>query len=388
MRWRAVTNAGTLALAALGLVGCEHFVAAPPSARQINADAGDVVDDRQIVVLARSKAMADSLLSKALDNGYTLISQDNLAGLSLRMLIFEVPQSMVGAAAIRQLEGLEPGVSAGVNHAYQLGQGPPQGRSYAPRILRWPAGGCASRFATVGMIDGTVDRADRGLVDTALEQRSFAPDRPSDETIAHGTTTAILLAGQGRLYNVRLLNAAVVGDYRQRKQVAGADGVLRALNWLQVSGTRLVNISLEGPYNKLLDRAFQQALAGGMIIVASVGNDGPASPPRYPASFRGVVGVTAIDAAAAIYANAPQGAQVTFAAPGVDVFVPVGDRGRYATGTSIAAPFVTAMIAATSGPRERAAAIVNHLARSTLDLGAPGRDPVYGYGLPVLRDRC
>ena len=143
----------------------------------------------------------------------------------------------------------------------------------------------------------------------------------------------------------RLFYAAVVGNVPDADPAAGVDAIMRAIDWLHGSGVRLVNVSLAGPYNKILDRGLAAAADRGMVIVAAVGNDGPGAPPRYPAAFDFVIAVTAVDADLAAYARAPRGSYVDFAAPGVDVFVPLAGSGRYMTGTSIAAPFVTALIA-------------------------------------------
>jgi hypothetical protein len=103
-----------------------------------------------------------------------------------------------------------------------------------------------------------------------------------------------------------------------------------------------------------------------------------------------VIAVTAIDVERRIYDGAVQGEQIDFAAPGVDVFVPAGTGGRYITGTSIAAPFVAARIAADPNiaSARTSADAIRALARSAQDLGAAGRDAVYGYGLPALGGHC
>jgi subtilisin family serine protease len=82
--------------------------------------------------------------------------------------------------------------------------------------------------------------------------------------------------------------------------------------------------------------------------------------------------------------EAARGNQVAFAAPGADMvaasatqtFAPV-------RGTSFAAPIVAGILANSRHALSRAAAdeAIENLARAATDLGAPGRDPVYGYGL-------
>jgi subtilisin family serine protease len=109
-----------------------------------------------------------------------------------------------------------------------------------------------------------------------------------------------------------------------------------------------------------------------------VGNDGPAAPPLYPSAYPGVVGVTGVDARDRVLVEAGRGAQVDFAAPGVFEI-----DGRRARGTSYAAPVVAGVLAArlsAPGGREAARALAA-LQQDARDLGARGRDDVYGYGL-------
>ena len=206
---------------------------------------------------------------------------------------------------------------------------------------------------------------------------------------AHGTAVAELLAGPGRLRDARLFHAAVVGSVPDADPAAGVDAILRAIDWLHGSGVRLVNVSLAGPYNKILDRGLAAAADRGMVIVAAVGNDGPGSPPRYPAAFDFVIAVTAVDADLVPYARAPRGDYVDFSAPGVDVFVPL-NGGRYMTGTSIAAPFVTAVIASSpeAATLGSVAMVRASLAQAAVDLGATGADDVFGAGLARALAAC
>ena len=142
----------------------------------------------------------------------------------------------------------------------------------------------------------------------------------------------------------------------------------------------VVNVSLVGPSNATLAHVVAALLARGHIVVAAVGNDGPAAPPLYPASYPGVVGVTAVDARDRVLPEAARGPQVAFAAPGADLAVAANGTEGYAParGTSFAAPIVAGLLAST-GVRGEAA--VAQLARAAVDLGPPGRDPIYGYGL-------
>ena len=127
-----------------------------------------------------------------------------------------------------------------------------------------------------------------------------------------------------------------------------------------------------------LRRAIQMSLKAGMVIVAAVGNEGPAAPPAFPAAYDGVVGVAAVDSAGRPYLYSGRGPHVDIAALGVEQS-PTGS-GRELVGTSYAAPRVTAMLAgqrAAGGP----ASVETLLAAFAEDAGDPGRDPIYGLGI-------
>ena len=126
-----------------------------------------------------------------------------------------------------------------------------------------------------------------------------------------------------------------------------------------------------------------------MVIVAAAGNTGRHGPPRYPAAFRQTIAVTAVDADLRPYQQSPEARYLDIAAPGVDVFVPQGE-GRYISGTSVAAPFVTAVIAADpSASRLGSAEALRAWLRSgARDLGAPGEDNVFGAGLVQAGTAC
>ena len=125
-------------------------------------------------------------------------------------------------------------------------------------------------------------------------------------------------------------------------------------------------------------------IARGHLVVAAVGNDGPAAPPLYPASYPGVVGVTAVDARRRVLFEAGRGPQVRFAAPGADMSAAKSVQTfELVRGTSFAAPIVAGLLAPRlPAPDPTAAQLaVDELAREAVDLGAAGPDPVYGAGL-------
>jgi subtilisin family serine protease len=153
----------------------------------------------------------------------------------------------------------------------------------------------------------------------------------------------------------------------------------------------VVSVSLVGPSNKLLERTVRAAIERGHLIVAAVGNDGPSAPILYPAAYPEVVGVTGVDRNRVVLPEAAQGPQVALAAPGADLAVAQSSRRDYvaARGTSFAAPLVAGLLAAElrEPDREAARAARAALMAKAVDLGPPGRDPVYGFGLVAERSR-
>ncbi|MNJ42736.1 Minor extracellular protease Epr precursor [compost metagenome] len=140
----------------------------------------------------------------------------------------------------------------------------------------------------------------------------------------------------------------------------------------------VVNISLVGPRNLLVQRAVARAQARGVTVVAAVGNDGPAAPPLYPAAYEGVVGVTGVSARDRALPEGARGPQVDFAAPGADMAAAAqGGTWTGVRGASFASPIVAGLLARGGG----GPGAIEALSRSARDLGARGRDPVYGAGL-------
>src|SRR5256885_14606011 len=136
------------------------------------------------------------------------------------------------------------------------------------------------------------------------------------------------------------------------------------------------------PYTTLFRS--QNVLARGHLVVAAVGNDGPAAPPLYPAAWPGVVGVTAVDARQQVLVEALRGAQVKFAAPGADMAAAGPRQGdALVRGTSFASPIVAGLLALELPTPDESAArqAVAALAARAVGLGTPGLGPVYRHGL-------
>ena len=367
-----------LAVASTALSACESFVLDPPALTQIEAESADVVDAREIVVLADTRAQASDLKRKAHLAGYQVRADDDLGSLGLVQLVLKIPRNRSGGQAIRELEGFTPGITAGVNHAYrpQASQSP---RHYAPLVMDWPQTGCRAQ-RPLGVIDSQVMSND-----SRVHIRTFA-DALSDDK-EHGSAIVALLRDPNLASDTEVYVAAVVETLPDGGEAAGVDALVRALAWLLEEDVRVVNMSLAGPYNKILDRALQRASDRGALIVAAAGNDGPSAPPRYPAALNDVIAVTAVDASKQVYNQAVRGSHIDVAAPGVDVFIN-HDGGVYRSGTSFAAPFVALYFATSQELPNDANDARRALENTSTDLGVPGRDPVFGLGALRAHNLC
>jgi subtilisin family serine protease len=203
---------------------------------------------------------------------------------------------------------------------------------------------------------------------------------------AHGTAVASLLVGRGTEFHGVLPSAELyAADVYCGAPTGGAvDALAGAFGWMVRERIAVINVSLVGPDNAVLARIVASLTARGHVIVAAVGNDGPAAPPLYPASYPHVIGVTGVDAHHRVLVEAARGAQVMFAAPGADMAAGA-PAGTYVAvrGTSFAAPIVAALLAQRLSQPDAslATAAVQALAQGAIDLGPPGKDLTYGYGL-------
>jgi len=165
---------------------------------------------------------------------------------------------------------------------------------------------------------------------------------------------------------------------------------------------RVVNMSLgTDRLHPPMQDAVNLALSRGKVLVASAGNGQLNNPgvPNYPASFPGVIGVGATQPDDNIAPFSTNGDFVDVSAPGHgivstwDTRVPANAQPPVTppthgigfvnlSGTSMATP-MTAGLAALMlqlRPDLTAAEIQGLLESSAVDLGAPGRDPVFGAG--------
>jgi hypothetical protein len=300
---------------------------------------------RGVLVAADPEPASLQLATRA---GFAVIGQDLEPSLGLRVAMLAVPRGMKTREALKRLHAAAPRLQVDYDHIYE-----PAGAGLLPMTGALASVAGAGNGRVIGMIDGGV-ASHPSLAGASIEQNGFAgPPKPT----GHGTAVASLLVGsqgpfRGAAAGARLYVADVYGGSRA---AGSASAIVRALGWLASHRPQVINISLVGPQNAIVARAIDAVQRRGIRVVAAVGNDGPAAPPQYPASYPGVMAITAVDARGRALPEAGKATHLDFAAPGADMAAALPGRG-YAKvrGTSFASPLAAARLALAGSPERLA----------------------------------
>ena len=375
--------------------------------------------DIRIGGLATNEVLAvnpgPSLLESARQMGFGVQHKTTLGLLNLSIVRLTAPPGM-GADQARSL--LERGTRNGhfaFNHVYRpyrpatgdrVEALPPDqsegevtdtcaGRCYAHRVIQWQAKlqSCALK-TRIGFIDAAVDLQHPSLSGRNIHVGDFRRSPQPSKASQHGTSTLAVLAGgpggtvAGLLPNSEYFAADIFFPDEQGEPVADTIALLQALEWMSAWDVRLVNLSLAGPHDPLMQQAIAKMARKGIVFIAAAGNDGPDGPPLYPAAYHDVIAVSAVAKDLRSYHRGNRGSYIDVAAPGVAIWTAVPGGEGFLSGTSFAVPFVTAIIATVTSQvaaRDKRSLLASLRYK---DLGPPGRDPIFGRGLVLAPLRC
>ena len=333
----------------------------------------------EVVALSPSPAALESARAEGFNVGRTR----TLEGLDATIVVLQAPPGMSTRRALQRLRQLDPGGIYDFNHVYFDSGIVTDGAAEAPATVTSAAPVSSVHGARVGLIDGGVQRKHPVFRDVTIHEHGCVGGGvPS----AHGTAVASLLVGHAEHFSGAAVGAELYSaDVYCGLATGGAvDAVADAFAWMSRERVPVINISLVGPANGLLEQLIRLVTARGHIVVAAVGNDGPGAPPLYPAAYPAVVAVTGVDAHRRVLIEACRGKHVDFAAPGADMAA-AGLDAEFALvrGTSFAAPIAAGLFARqlTEIDRARADSVVAALTSQAVDLGVRGPDKVYGNGL-------
>ncbi len=352
--------------------------------RTIAADPhGNPIVRGELLAYAPSK----QAIAAAQAKGFTIMREQTAGELDIHLVVLQPPPPMNIVKALRALREADPDGTYDFNHIY-TGVGlsareSAKPQSDAPSPVSSGANLPDRPLPRVGLIDSGVENSHPVFRDALIHAWGCGGRvLPS----AHGTAVASLLVGQSSRFHGVLDKAELyAADVYCNAPTGGAvDALAGAFAWLAEQRVAVINVSLVGPDNAALAQIVRALTSRGYLLVAAVGNDGPAAPPLYPASYPHVVGVTAVDAHRRVLIEAARGNQVMFAARGADLSA-ADIGGKYAAirGTSFAAPIVAALLAqsVTAPELNSSNAAIASLAQSAIDLGPKGRDLTYGFGL-------
>lgn len=303
--------------------------------RELEPDANGSPVRRGVLVAVNPDPAALRAAARA---GFTVVAVEPNPALGMTLVQLRVPNDMSAREGFSRLRRIAPGIDADFDHVFE-----PAGGALLP-VAATLAASQGATGVRIGIVDGAV-ASHPSLAAATIEQHGFAG---TPQATGHGTAVASLIVGsQGAFRGAALGTSLFVADVYGGSRAAGsASAVVRALGWLASKRPRVINVSLVGQPNKAVGRAVQQVRARGIQIVAAVGNDGPAAPPQYPASYPGVVAVTGVDGRGFALPEAGRATHVDFGAPGADMAAALPGKG-YAKvrGTSFAAPLAAARLA-------------------------------------------
>jgi subtilisin family serine protease len=252
-----------------------------------------------------------------------------------------------------------------------------------------------TRNIRIGIIDTSIDRDHPAFRGRNVDIGNFLPDGAARTINWHGTGVLAVLAGSpdsgtpGLIPDAHFFAADVYHADEGGHPMADTASLLRALEWMRDSNVNVINMSMSGPYDELLQKAVADMSARGVLFVAAAGNDGPNAPPSYPAAYEQVIAVTAVDKNLRSYIHASHGDYIDVAAPGVGIWTAIPNLMEgYQSGTSFAVPHVTAILAAAQGQVQDKSKEGFLRALAIRDLGPAGRDPIYGRGLVTAPSGC
>lgn len=275
-------------------------------------------------------------------------------------------------------------------HLYHAQAGSPRGDPLAaaqPTMRAWHLAElhavATGRGVTVAVIDSRIDGGHPDLAGQVATAADFVTDHPAAPE-QHGTAVAGIIAAKGDnglgiigvAPQARLMGLRACWQETLASTVCDSLSLAKALHFAIEHKAQIINLSLSGPRDLLLEKLIRVGLDGGTTVVAAF--DGKQSDGGFPASLAGVIAVSDKELVV------PRAGVYT--APGSDVPTTVpGGRWDLVSGSSYSAAQVSGLMALSRERRGRGGGALDLvLARSgsgaidacaTLDLAGSGACP-------------
>jgi len=258
---------------------------------------------------------------------------------------------------------------------------------YAVAQLRLPQAHTLARGmnVTIAVIDSGIDATHPELANSVADNFDALGSKEGPHVHGTGIAGAIVAhaklmgsAPEARLLAIRAFGAGAGSGAESTSYV-----ILKGLNYAVEHGAQIINMSFAGPKDPLVERGVAATAAKGILLVAAAGNAGAKSPPLYPAANPNVIAVSGTDAHEKLFAASNRGNHIAIAAPGADIFLPAPDQKYQVTsGTSFSAAYISGVAALIlqRNPGLKPDDVRAILTKTARDLGAPGRDDLFGAG--------
>lgn len=211
----------------------------------------------------------------------------------------------------------------------------------------------------------------------------------------HGTHCAGIIAGirnntgvAGVAPKASLMIGKVLGDNGS----GSSDSVSKGIKWAADNGAHIISMSLGSSQSSPdIHSAIKYAYSKGCYIIAAAGNEGPGpNTVGYPGQYPEVIAVASINSSKKLSNFSSRGNQVDIAAPGEKILSCYPPKNlAVLSGTSMATPFVAGVVALLLSKRKKTGEpipannneMLKLLAASAIDVGKPGVDSDFGYGI-------
>lgn len=243
----------------------------------------------------------------------------------------------------------------------------------------------------VAVLDTGISQNHEDLNGKVAAAKNCSDSATLDDLFGHGTHVAGIISANtnnnlgiaGVGYSLSLINAKGLGDTGSGYY----SWIANCMIWAADAGARVINMSLGGTSDsRLLSEAVDYAWNKGVVVVAAAGNYASSSP-SYPAYYKRVLSVGAVDQNDVKASFSNYGSWVKVAAPGVGIYstLPTAPNAfkqqvyGYASGTSMATPFVSGLagLILSYGNMDNNTA-ANLIMDNADKISGTGRDWVYG----------
>jgi thermitase len=282
-----------------------------------------------------------------------------------------------------------------IAHIVQAPNDPYYGQQWGPKDihadLAWDKVDPAKRAnVTIAILDTGINFSHEDLQSSIVPGYNFINnDTNPVDGHGHGSHVAGIAAaivnngkgiagidGGAKIMPVKVMDDSGSGDYTS---------IINGIKYAADHGAQVISMSLGGDgSSQAMQDAINYAASRGVSVVAASGNNN--GPVCFPGNCNGVITVGAVDSSnqRAYFSN--YGPEMDVVAPGVNILSSyVGSATAYTSmsGTSMATPFVSGVagLVKAANPGLSAAQVTNIIDQSAVDLGTPGFDNYYGYGL-------